>query len=155
MRDHSVHGAVLCTLLLGVGSSTVGTQGNATDYPQWRGKARNGSASSFVAPTPWPDFLTRRWAVNIGEGYGTPLVIGDTVYTFTRQDGNEVATALEAATGNVAWETAYPAPYEMFSGATRHGEGPKATPLFHDGRLYTHGVTGALTAFDGSTGELV
>ena len=131
------------------------TQDKATDYPQWRGQTRDGSASAFIAPDRWPETLTRRWAVDIGDGYGTPLVIGEIVYTFTRQGGNEVATALEAATGDILWETAYPAPYEVFSGAARHGEGPKATPLFHDGRLYTHGVTGALSSFDGATGELV
>ena len=150
-----MHGAALCGLLLGIGSSIVASQDHPTDYPQWRGKARDGSASAFEAPTRWPETLTRRWTVDVGAGYGTPLVIGETVYTFTRKDGNEVATALEAATGVVVWETAYPAPYDVFSGAARHGEGPKATPLFHDGRLYTHGVTGALSAFDGATGELV
>ena len=50
-----------------------------------------------MAPTRWPETLTRRWTVDIGDGYGTPLVVGETVYTFTRQDGSEVATALEAA----------------------------------------------------------
>lgn len=148
-------GSVVVALVVGIGSSVVGTQDRPTDYPQWRGQARDGSASAFVAPARWPDTLTRRWAVDVGEGYATPLVIGETVYTFTRQDGREVATALDAATGTVVWDTAYPAPYDMFSGTAMHGEGPKATPLFHDGKLYTHGITGAVTAFDETTGEVV
>ena len=32
----------------------------------------------------------RKWKVNVGEGYATPLVVGNTVYTFTRRDGDEV-----------------------------------------------------------------
>ena len=148
-------GSLLSVLVAGMASSVVTAQDGATDYPQWRGRARDGSASAFVAPARWPETLTRRWIVDVGEGYATPLVIGETVYTFTKQDGNEVATALDAATGKRVWSTAYPAPYEMFSGTAMHGEGPKATPLFHDGRLYTHGITGTVSAFDGATGAIV
>ncbi len=114
-----LHAAVLCALLLGNEPPIVATQDNATDYPQWRGRTRDGSASAFVAPARWPETLTRRWAVDVGEGYATPLVVGEIVYTFTRQDGNEVATAFDTATGEVVWKTAYPAPYEMFSGTAR------------------------------------
>src|SRR6185295_9004168 len=38
--------------------------------------------------------------------------------------------------------------------AAAHGVGPKATPLFHDGRLYTLGITGIFSAFDATTGKL-
>ena len=91
----------------------------------------------------------------MGEGYATPIVIGGIVYTFTRQDGREVATALDTTTGDVVRESGYAAPYEMFFGTAAHGEGPKATLLFHDGVLYTHGISGAVTAFAGDTGEML
>ena len=32
--------------------------------------------------------------------------------------------------------------------------GPKATPLFHNGRLFTLGITGIVSAFDADTGKL-
>ena len=131
------------------------TPPNPTDYPQWRGSQRDGSASAFVEPDRWPDFLTRRWTVDVGEGYATPVIVGPTVYTFTRQGGDEVATALDANTGTVLWQTRYSAPYEMFSATRDHGEGPKATPLFHNDMLYTHGISGAVSAFDAVTGDLV
>ena len=124
------------------------------DYPQWRGLHRDGAASALAVPERWPDTLTLRWQVEVGAGYATPIVVGDRVYAFTRQNDHEVLTALEAATGNIVWETGYPAPYEIFSGTVRHGEGPKATPLFHRGRLFTHGISGAVSAFDVITGEL-
>ena len=131
------------------------TPPNPTDYPQWRGSQRDGSASAFVEPDRWPDFLTRRWTVDVGEGYATPVIVGPTVYTFTRQGGDEIATALDANTGTVLWQTRYSAPYEMFSATRDHGEGPKATPLFHNDMLYTHGISGAVSAFDAVTGDLV
>ena len=69
------------------------------DYVQWRGAQRDGSASAFVEPKQWPDALTRRWKADVGEGYATPLIVGDVVYVFTRLDGQEGITALDASTG--------------------------------------------------------
>ena len=54
------------------------------DYPQWRGPNRDGSAAAFVEPTAWPEQLDRRWQVEVGTGYGTPIIIENRVYTFTR-----------------------------------------------------------------------
>jgi outer membrane protein assembly factor BamB len=123
------------------------------DYTQWRGAQRDGSASAFVAPKQWPKALTRTWKVEVGEGYATPLVVGDVVYVFTRVDGQEGITALDAATGRQRWRTSYPAPYEPSKPAAAHGAGPKATPLFHDGRLFTLGISGIVSAFDARSGK--
>jgi outer membrane protein assembly factor BamB len=125
------------------------------DYRQWRGQNRDGSASAFTPPRTWPDALTRRWKVEIGEGYATPLVAGRIVYVFSRRDGQEVMTALDAATGKERWHTGYPAPYTPGQPAAKHGAGPKATPLLHDGRLYTLGISGIVGAFDASNGKLL
>src|SRR5262245_11557247 len=129
-------------------------QSSPRDYPQWRGLNRDGAASAFSEPTSWPETLTRRWKVDVGEGYATPLVVADTVYVFTRRNGAEVMTALDAATGKELWRTRYSAPYAPASPAAAHGAGPKATPLFHKGRLYALGFTGILSAFDAATGKL-
>jgi len=129
-------------------------QRSPQDYPQWRGLNRDGAASAFAEPASWPETLTRRWKVDVGEGYATPLVVADTVYVFTRRNGTEVMTALEAKTGRERWHTNYPAPYAPATPAAAHGVGPKATPLFHNGRLYSLGITGIVSAFDAATGKL-
>jgi outer membrane protein assembly factor BamB len=129
-------------------------QSSPRDYPQWRGLNRDGAASAFSEPTSWPETLTRRWKVDVGEGYATPLVVADTVYVFTRRSGAEVMTALNAETGKELWRTSYSAPYAPASPAAAHGAGPKATPLFHKGRLYALGFTGILSAFHAATGKL-
>jgi hypothetical protein len=85
-------------------------QSSAQDYPQWRGRNRDGSASDFSAPKTWPEKLTRRWKVEVGEGYATPIVVGGKVYVFTRRNGNETLQALNAANGKIVWQTGYPAP---------------------------------------------
>ena len=126
----------------------------AQDYPQWRGAARDGSVT-FTEPAVWPETLTRRWRVEVGEGYSTPLLISNTLYTFSRLGDNEVLTALDAATGAKRWTTSFPAPFTPSKPAAAHGAGPKATPVFHDGRIFTLGISGILAAFDGNTGQLL
>src|SRR5262245_54662508 len=132
----------------------VAAQRAPQDYPQWRGLNRDGAASAFAEPASWPDALTRKWKVDVGEGYATPLVVGDTLYLFTRRSGSELMTALDANTGKERWHSGYPAPYKPDIPAAAHGVGPKATPLFHNGRLFTLGITGIVSAFDASTGTL-
>lgn len=123
------------------------------DYTQWRGPDRDGSASGFVEPAAWPSTLTRQWKTDVGDGYGTPLVVGDRVYVFTRVGGRETLTALRSDSGEILWRSGYDAPYEVAPPAATHGAGPKATPACADGRIFTLGVGGAVAAFDASSGK--
>jgi outer membrane protein assembly factor BamB len=134
---------------------TVTAQASPQDYPQWRGVNRDGAASAFAEPKSWPEKLVLKWKVDVGEGYGTPIVVGNRVYTLTRQAGNEVMTARDTAAGTVVWQTSYPAPHKIMSGAAAHGQGPKSTPLFLNGRLYTLGITGIVSSFNAADGKLL
>lgn len=125
------------------------------DYPQWRGRDRDGAASAFAEPKSWPERLTLKWKIDVGPGYATPIVVGSRVYTHTRRGENEVMMAVDADTGKVIWQTSYPAPYKMNPATSRHGQGPKSTPLFHDGKLYTLGISGIVSAYDASSGRLL
>ena len=127
----------------------------AQDYPQWRGVNRD-AAATFAAPKTWPEQLTLKWKVDVGTGYAAPIVVGNRVFAFSRQGEDEVMRALDAATGKTIWETKYNAAYKPNPAATRtHGTGPKSTPTFADGRLYTLGMTGAVSAFDAASGKLL
>jgi hypothetical protein len=132
-----------------------GTQAPSLDYTQWRGQDRAGGASALVRPRTWPASLKQSWRVDVGEGYSTPIISGETVYVFTRRDGNEVLTARRAATGAEIWHTSYAAPYAVADAALRHGAGPKATPLLYRGRVFTKGISGIVKAFDATTGTRV
>jgi outer membrane protein assembly factor BamB len=130
-------------------------QNNQQDYPQWRGQSRDGSASGFKAPGMWPQNLSLKWKVEVGAGYATPILVGNRLYTHTRQGENEVMMALDADTGKTVWQTPYPAPYKMNPATKNHGQGPKSTPLFADGRLYTLGISGIVSAFNAADGKLL
>jgi outer membrane protein assembly factor BamB len=153
MRNGSRSWAVL-VLLLGA-AATAAAQGAPTDYPQWRGRTRDGSASAFTPPRAWPEQLTRRWKVEVGEGYSTPLLVGNRLYTLTRRDNNEVASAIDAASGKILWQTSYGAPHTIATGARNHGQGPKSTPLFYDNKLFTLGITGIASCFNAADGKLL
>jgi outer membrane protein assembly factor BamB len=122
------------------------------DWPQWRGANRDGAAQGFRTPATWPDRLSLRWRVEAGLGYATPLLVGDRLYLFSRQGDDEVMSALDAASGKVIWRSGYPAPFEMVAATARHGSGPKSTPTYAGGRLFTLGMSSIVTAFDARTG---
>lgn len=124
-----------------------------TDWTQWRGPARDGVIASFTPPSTWPDALVKRWSVEIGTGYATPIVVGDRVYQFSRIGENETMTAFDAANGKQLWQGGYPAPFTMLKATEAHGPGPKATPVFFDNRLYSIGMTGIVTAWDAVSGR--
>jgi outer membrane protein assembly factor BamB len=134
-------------------STVIVAQNAGPDWPQWRGPRRDGTLTSFTEPKVWPDALTQRWKITVGDGYSTPIVVGNRLYQFSRQGDNEIMRALDAASGKVIWEKSYPAPFEMNSGARRHGPGPKSTPTYADGRLFTLGMSSIVTAWDAATGK--
>jgi len=134
-------------------SAVVGAQSGGRDWPQWRGPNRDGTLTAYSEPKAWPDQLTRRWKVEVGTGYATPIVVGNRVFAFSRQDDNEVMRAIDADSGKIVWESTYAAPFKMNPATARHGPGPKSTPTYSNGRLFTLGISGIVTAFDAATGK--
>jgi outer membrane protein assembly factor BamB len=134
-------------------TAAVAGQNRSLDYTQWRGADRDGGAASFAAPAAWPERLTQKWKVQVGLGYATPLLVGNRIYLFSRQGDNEVMSALDPDSGKVIWQTGYPVMFTMHPAAVPHGQGPKSTPVFSNGKLYSIGMTGIVTAFDAGTGK--
>ncbi|HEX8139629.1 MAG TPA: PQQ-binding-like beta-propeller repeat protein [Pyrinomonadaceae bacterium] len=126
----------------------------ATDWPQWRGPNRDGSLAGFVAPSSWPASLKEQWKVAVGVGHSSPLLVDGRVYVFARQGEEEVLRALDAATGKEIWRSGQPIAYEMHPAARGHGKGPKSTPVYSQGRIYTFGITGVLSCHEAQTGKL-
>jgi outer membrane protein assembly factor BamB len=125
----------------------------AQDWPQWRGPNRDGE-TRFSEPKAWPEKLTTTWKVAVGEGYASPIFAGGRILQFARQGDNEVAMSVDPESGKILWRQSYPAPYEPVQSAARHGKGPKSTPLYYDGKLYTFGISGILSSFDAATGKV-
>ena len=98
--------------------------------------------------------MTPVWRVDgVGAGYSGPLVSGDSIWLHSRIDDDEVVTKRRLSDGGVIWERKYSAPYTPNGSAKQHGMGPKSTPILADGRLFTLGITGVLSAFDADSGK--
>src|SRR5262245_23437588 len=81
----------------------------AVDWPQWRGPNRDAKVAGFTPPATWPAELTKKWSVSVGDGVATPALVGDKIFTFTRQGDEEVTTCLDAASGKQIWQDKYTA----------------------------------------------
>jgi outer membrane protein assembly factor BamB len=125
-----------------------------TDWPQWRGPRRDGSIDAAL-PAQWPEALRKRWEIPVGTGHASPVVSGNRVVVIARQGDEEIVRALDVASGKEIWRAAYPAPYTINSAAWAHGAGPKSTPAIADGRVFTFGIGGILSAFDLASGKLI
>lgn len=145
--------ALFSTLAVASFTNVADGQRGGIDWPQWRGPNRDGTLGAFTEPKAWPEHLTRRWKIEVGAGYATPIVVGNRVYAFARQEENEVMRAIDADSGRIVWETSYPAPFKMNPATARHGPGPKSTPTYANGRLFTLGISGIVTAFDAASGK--
>ncbi|MEX0643094.1 MAG: PQQ-binding-like beta-propeller repeat protein [Pirellulales bacterium] len=139
---------------------------SADDWPQWMGPKRDnvwreeGLLEKF--PEGGPKVL---WRVPVAGGYAGPAVVGDRVYVtdyvtddnvkvdnFARKQftGIERVLCLDAATGEEKWKHEYPVKYTI-----SYPAGPRCTPVFENGKVYTLGAEGNLFCFDADSGDLV
>lgn len=129
----------------------------AGDWPQWMGPNRDAKAAGFKAPANWPKELTKKWSVKVGDGVATPALVGDKLYTFTREGdadkGEEVVRCLDAATGKEVWADRYAVAFK--GGPDRGFAGPRSSPTVADGKVVTLGVNGHLSCVDAAKGTKV
>jgi outer membrane protein assembly factor BamB len=121
----------------------------AGDWPQWLGPHRDSSSTETVAP--WKEAPKVLWRHPVGEGNSSPVVANGRVFVHAKvKDKNEEEViALDAATGQPLWQTAYPrAAFKSF-----YGNGPRATPAIDGGQIYTFGITGVLRCTDVKSGQ--
>lgn len=129
------------------------TSAFAQDWPQWRGVNRDAKVLGFDAPKVWPAELNAQWKVTVGIGDASPVVFKDKVYTFTRQDTNEVILCLDISTGKELWKKNYRA-LTIGGPASSQHSGPRSTPTIGEGKIVTLGIGGVLSCFDAATGDL-
>jgi len=138
--------AALCVVVVCAGSAL------AQDWPQWRGANRDGKAGGFAAPAKWPGQLEQKWKTTVGTGDATPALVGDKLYVFSRQGGEEVLSCLSAADGKEVWKDKYTA--QAVSGAAARHPGPRSSPAVADGKVVTLGVAGVVSCWD-TSGKLL
>lgn len=143
-------GLTLCGLL----AAWPGGDACGEDWPRWRGARGDGTWRAPAEVTGWPPGGPRRlWRAEVGPGYSGICVAQGRVYTMDRptRSEDERIVCFEAATGRLVWEHRYRAPY----GDLDYGKGPRSTPTFAAGRLYTLGAVGHLHCLDAASGRVL
>ena len=125
------------------------------DWTGWLGPKRDGWVTDFQPPAHWPKTLTKKWQLEVGTGYGSPLITDGRIYQHTRQADDEVVWCVDLKTGNVIWRKSLPVPFKIAGGGDYHGKGPKSSPVMADGRVFTMSITGVLSAWNAASGELL
>ena len=125
------------------------------DKPQWtdfRGPNRDGRYTAAPISTAWPrEGLRRLWKQPIGGGYASFVVAEGRAFTIEQRRSQEVAAAYDVQTGRELWTNGWNASFEESMG----GDGPRATPTYHDGRVYVLGAEGELRVLHAAAGTLV
>jgi outer membrane protein assembly factor BamB len=121
----------------------------AGDWPAFRGPDRDGVLRGVSIPTNWSTSPRPRWHHRVGPAWSSMIVIGDRLYTQEQHGPMEAVVCYDSTDGKELWSHEDPARFwETVSGA-----GPRATPTFAAGRLYTLGGTGILNCLDAVTGK--
>jgi outer membrane protein assembly factor BamB len=119
----------------------------STYWTSFRGPDRDGHYRQQPVRTDWGRALTPLWKQPVGGGFASFVSADGLAFTIEQRGGRELAAAYDLVTGRELWTTAWNALFQ------ENGDGPRATPAWHDGRLYVLGATGEFRALDAATGR--
>jgi outer membrane protein assembly factor BamB len=134
----------------------------AADWTQFRGPNHDGTSPEKILTT-WPaDGLRQIWKCPMRNGFSAITVGGGKAFTVEARDVNgaeqEVCVARNADTGRELW--AAPLGIAKYDeGGNRGaednngGDGPRSTPTYDDGKVYTYSSQIVLKCLDAATGR--
>jgi outer membrane protein assembly factor BamB len=122
------------------------------DWPGFRGPNRDGRLTGVRIATDWEAHAPQEvWRHRIGPGWGSFAVVGTRLFTQEQRGAEEVVVCYDAESGKEIWAHSDDARFsEMMA-----GPGPRATPTFHEGKVYTLGARGKLNCLEAATGRVV
>lgn len=142
--------------LLGTSARLAAQPPTEPTWPCWRGLGSQGVALESRLPVDWPRGpLVPRWQAAVGDGWSSPVVAGNVLVVTDRIDNAERVLAFDSATGRELWKQSHPVDFDPHAVGQRHGNGPKSTPVIHQGRVYALGIAGRLQCLDARDGRIV
>ena len=119
----------------------------ADDWPQWRGPNRDGVYSETGLLESFPaEGLNIRWRVPVGWGFSSPVVAQGRVFVSDARLENpnvhEQVLCFDEATGKSLWTCSHEAVYPDWEFVAGQEQGPNATPVIADGKVYALGPLG-------------
>jgi outer membrane protein assembly factor BamB len=120
-------------------------------WSDFRGPNRDGRYVETDIRTDWPsEGLPQLWKQPIGLGYASFVVANGRAFTIEQRRQQEVVAAYDVETGRELWANGWAGEFRESMG----GDGPRATPTYHDGRIYALGALGELRRLNARTGEV-
>ncbi len=149
-KNRFVGGLVLSGLCM-LSLPTVVLNRGIDDWPQWRGRNRDGISTEKGLLKSWPQGgPARAWqAQGAGEGYSSFAVSQGKLYTLGARGGTEYVMAFDAASGKKLWETPHGTRF-----SNDQGDGSRGTPVVDGNRVISLGASGDLSSLDAATGKL-
>ena len=127
-------------------------QGQAIDWPNWRGPNHNGISDESDWFKQWPSSgPASLWTASVGTGFATVSVSDGRVFTMGNKSNRDQVIALDDVTGNELWRHSYS---EKLT-ANLYDGGPNATPTVDGNHVYTLSKTGKAYCFKAESGEVV
>jgi outer membrane protein assembly factor BamB len=123
---------------------------SSSDWPAFRGANQDSRVPGVTFDTGWDTSPKELWRKQVGLGWSSFTVIGDYFFTQEQRGEEELVICYRVDTAEEVWINATQARFEDFMGS-----GPRATPTYHDGALYTQGATGIIQRIDARTGETI
>ncbi len=120
------------------------------EWPRFLGPTDNAKTPETHLLDRFPEGgLKKVWEMEKGNSYTSPVIVDGRLVTFNRFDDEEVVQCLDPETGRQFWAHRYPVVY-----SDRYGfsNGPRASAVIEEGRVFTLGVTSILTCLDLATG---
>lgn len=122
------------------------------DVSQFLGSERTGVLPVARFSTDWSVQAPRElWRRPIGLGWSAFAVVGGRAWTQEQSGDQERVTCIDVATGRTLWTHSEQTRFSEWQG----GDGPRATPTVHGGRVYALGATGVLVCLEAADGRLV
>ena len=120
-------------------------------WTNFRGPKRDGKYEEASVSTNWPsNGLPVLWKQPVGVGHASFVVADGKAYTIEQRRSQEVVAAYDINNGHELWTQKWNAEY-----ADSTGDGPRATPTWDQGRLYSLGATGELRCLDANSGAVI
>lgn len=140
---------------------SAGATACAEDWSQWRGPNCTGiSPSKLPLPASFSTTDNVHWKVELGEGVGSPIIVGGRVFTTAiRGDETEerrfAVFCFDAADGRKIWERELPVGPKPLLPIHQSSSYASATPTADNERVYVYFTRLGLMALDSKTGETV
>lgn len=119
-------------------------------FAQFLGRDRNGVLPDVYLDPDWESHPPEElWRKEVGAGWSGFAVVGGRAITQEQRGPRELVSCYDLLTGDSLWVHENECRFEETMG----GDGPRATPTVHEGRVYAMGATGFLDCLNLETGK--